>query len=275
MVETNISVLMSVYKNDIAKNVRVAVESVINQTMKPKQVVMVVDGPVSDELKQELLQLEKNYEIYENVWLEKNSGLGLALKEGTKHCQYEVIARMDSDDICLPSRFEKQFNFLQSHQDVDVVGSFGQEFYNEIENLASVKVVPETHEQIVRFMRSRCPFCHMTVMMRKSALLNAGGYESWVGAEDWYLWVRMYLSGAKFYNLQEVLVNVRINQDTFARRHGLKYYMSIKALLKFMYQNKLFGFFKYMNEKFVRFVGHVMVPRKMKNHLYRKYLREN
>ena len=271
--EPNISVLMSVYKNDLPQNVRIAVESVVNQTLKPKQIVMVVDGPVPDDLKTELLQLEKDYSIYENIWLEKNSGLGNAMKVGTEHCRYDIIARMDSDDISLPTRFEKEFTILESRPDVDVVGSFCQEFINGTNHLAGLKKVPETNEQIVEFMKSRCPLCHPSIMLRKNALVKAGGYQHWHYAEDYYLFVRMYLVGAKFYNIQEALINVRINQQTFARRHGLKYYRSIKKLLKFMYQNKMISFWKYTKEKMIRFIGHVVIPKKLKDKMYRKYLR--
>ena len=272
--EKDISVLMSVYKNDIPKNVITAVESVVNQTLPPKQIVMVVDGPVPEELKNTLVDLENKYDIYENVWLMQNGGLGNALKEGTKHCKYNIIARMDSDDISVPERFEKEIKYLEENEDCDVVGSLGQEFYDEPENLAGLKWVPEKHEEIVKFMKSRCPFCHMTVMMKKDVLNRAGGYEHWLWAEDWYLWIRMYLAGAKFYNIQETLVYIRINEQTFERRHGLKYYKSIKGLLKYMKNHKMISLIKYSKEKFVRFVGHVLIPRKMKNKLYRKHLRK-
>lgn len=272
--DKNISVLMSVYKNEIPENVRKSVESVVNQTLKPKQIVMVVDGVVTEELKKELLQFEKDYDIYENVWLEENGGLGNAMKEGTKYCKYEIIARMDSDDICIPTRFEKEVEFLESHPEIDVVGSLSREFYEDDENQVMTKVVPETHEQIIQFMKLRCPFCHMTVMMKKDMLIKAGGYEHWLLAEDWYLWIRMYLVGAKFYNIQEPLVLVRINQNTFERRHGIKYYKSIKGLLKYMKNHKMISFVEYLKGKIIRFVGHVLVPKNMKNKLYRKHLRK-
>ena len=104
-------------------------------------------------------------------------------------------------------------------------------------------------------------------------LEKAGGYQDWYYAEDWYLWIRMYLSGAKFYNIQENLVNIRMNYDSYERRSGLKYYKSIKGLLKFMKQNKVIGYFAYTKEKFKRFIGHVLVPKRLKSRLYRKYLR--
>lgn len=271
--EKNISVLMSVYKNDDAHNLELAVRSVANQTLAPKQIVLVVDGPVGEDINKSIKILEKEIDILEVVKSEQNIGLGNALKLGSKYCKNEFIARMDSDDIALPERFEKQMACFESDPALDMVGSNGQEFFNTLDNLANIKAVPETHEEIVEFMKSRCPFCHMSVIMKKDILEKAGGYQDWYYAEDWYLWIRMYLAGAKFYNIQETLVNVRINYDTFERRGGLKYYKSIKGLLKFMRKNKLIGFFKYTKEKIRRFIGHVLVPKKLKNKLYMKYMR--
>ena len=272
--EKNISVLTSVYKNDIAENVKTAVESIVNQTLPPKQIVMMVDGPVPEELMQTLSELEKKYEILEVHPLEKNVGLGNALRLGTEYCKYDFIARMDSDDIALPERFEKEMACFEKDPELSLVGSNAQEFFNEPENLANIKAVPETHDEIVQFMKSRCPFCHMSVIMKKDMLLKAGGYQDWYYAEDWYLWIRMQLAGAKFYNIQENLMLVRINYDTFERRGGLKYYKSIKGILKFMKKNKMIGFMKYTKEKIKRFVGHVLVPKKMKNRLYMKFMRK-
>lgn len=272
--EKNISVLMSVYKNDIPKNVVTAVESVVNQTLKPKQIVMIVDGPVPEELKQTLLDFEKKYKIYENIWLEKNLGTGGALEAGWERCKYNFIAKMDSDDISVPDRFEKEMACFEKDPELDMVGSNAQEFFVEPENLGGIKAVPETHEEIVEFLKSRSPFCHYTVMMKREALEKAGGYKPWFYAEDYYLWIRMYLAGAKFYNIQENLVYARMNYDSFARRGGLKYYKSIKGLLKIMHENKMMGFIPYTKSKMVRFVGHVLVPKKMKKSLYMKYLRK-
>ena len=271
--EKNISVLMSVYKNDIAENVRTAVESVYNQTLKPKQIVMVVDGPVPEDITKVLEELKKEIDIFEVYAYEKNSGLGTALKRGTEFCKYEYIARMDSDDISLSDRFEKQMKKFEEDPELSLVGSNSQEFIDTLDNLANVKALPEKHEDIVEFMKGRCPFVHPTVIMKKDMLLKAGGYEHWHYAEDYYMWVRMYLAGAKFYNIQENLINFRININTYKRRGGLKYYKSIRGLLKFIYKNKMIGFMKYTKEKIKRFVGHVLVPSWMKNALYMKFMR--
>ncbi len=268
-----ISVLTSVYKNDLAQNVKVAFESVLNQTLKPSQIVVVRDGAVGEEL-QKVLDEYKSNPLFTIVERENNLGLGKTLREGTDYCKYEYIARMDSDDIALPTRFEKQIACFKKDESLDLVGTNGVEFVNELENVAGVKAVPETDEEIKKMMKSRCPFCHMSVMMKKSALIKAGGYEDWFYAEDWYLWIRMALAGAKFYNIQENLMQIRINEDTYARRHGMKYFKSIKNLLKFMKKNKMIGFFGYLKAVIQRFVGHVLVPRKFKARLYKKFMRK-
>lgn len=271
--DKNISVLMSVYKNDKPQYIAEAVESVINQTLQPKQVVLVVDGPVSEKITKTLHDLQAKYSVLEIYPLKENVGLGKAMKYGSEKCKYEYIARMDSDDFCTPDRFEKQMKCFENDPDLGMVGSNGQEFFETIENMANVKSVPETHEEIVNFMKGRCPFCHNAVIMKKQLLIDAGGYQDWYYAEDWYLWIRMYLSGAKFYNIQENLVYIRINYDTYERRGGMKMYKSIKNLLKYMKEHKMIGFVRYTKEKIKRFVGHVLIPKKLKRKLYMKLMR--
>lgn len=267
------SVLMAVYRNDVPEYFKAAVDSVINQTLPPQQVVIVVDGPVSDELKRVIEEVAVTHSVIEIVWLPENVGVGQAVSIGTEHCKYSFIARMDSDDLCVPTRFAKEMEYLAQHPDVDLVGSYGQEFYETIDCLTGVKIVPERHTEIVKFMHNRSPFCQQSVMMKKSALINAGGYRNYFFAEDWDLWIRMSLSDAVFHNLPECLVYMRINRATFQRRHGLKYYQQIKGVLKFMLQRKMINYFQYTKNKLIRFIGHVLVPVDMKKFFYQKFLR--
>ncbi len=272
--DKNISVLMSVYAKDKPKYILEALESILNQSLPAKQIVIVVDGPVGEEITETLNNLKDRNSIIEIYPLENNVGLGNALKYGSEKCQYDYIARMDSDDIAIHDRFEKQMKCFEDDNELGVVGSNGQEFFENLDNMANIKAVPETHEEIVDFMKSRCPFCHMSVMMKKQALIDAGGYQDWYYAEDWYLWIRMYLAGVKFYNIQENLMFIRINYDTFERRSGIKLYKSIKNLLKYLKQHKIIGWAQYMKEKFRRFLGYVVVPKKMKRRLYMRFMRK-
>lgn len=268
-----ISVLMSVYKNDIADNVELAVKTLLNQTYKPSQIVIVRDGIVGDDL-QVVLDKYKQNKLFTIIERDENLGLGKTLAEGTEYCKYDYIARMDADDVCVPTRFEKQIKCFIANPSLDIVGSNGVEFVNTLDNLSAVKKVPETDEEIKQMIKSRCPMCHMSVMMKKQALIDAGGYQDWYYAEDWYLWVRMCLKGVKFYNIQENLMLIRINEDTYGRRHGMKYFKSIKGILKFIHKNKLSSFVEYFKACCVRFVGHVLVPQKLKTKLFKKYLRD-
>ncbi len=268
-----ISVLTSVYKNDVASSVIEAFESILNQTYKPSEIVVVRDGPVGEEL-QKVLDSYKSNKIFSIYEREVNWGLGKTLAEGSTYCNYDYIARMDSDDIAEPTRFEKQVKCFIADPELGLVGTNGIEFVNTVDNVSAIKNVPETDEEIKEFTKSRCPFCHMSVMMTKQSLVDAGGYQDWYYAEDWYLWIRMCLAGVKFYNIQENLMQIRINEDTYARRHGMKYFKSINGLLKYMRKYKMIGFGSYLVNSCKRFVGHVLVPRKLKAKLYKKYMRK-
>lgn len=274
MEEKKISVLMSVYKNDIAQNVRTAVESIINQTYRPSQVVIVVDGPVPDETTKTLEELKELYSEVEIYPLEQNVGLGNALKEGMTHCVNEIVARMDSDDIAVEDRFEKQIKKFEEDSELSIVGSNIAEFIGDKDNVVSIRSVPEKHEDICKYLKKRCPFNHMTVMFKKSEVEKAGGYLHWFYNEDSYLWARMYLAGCKFANIPENLVYARINEATFQRRGGYKYYKSERDLFKFMYKNKIIGWGEYQKAKAIRFVIQVLMPNSVRKYVFLKMMRK-
>lgn len=274
MEEKKISVLMSVYKNDIAQNVKTAVESIINQTYRPSQVVIVVDGPVPDETTKTLEELKELYSEVEIYPLEQNVGLGNALKEGMTHCVNEIVARMDSDDIAVEDRFEKQIKKFEEDSELSIVGSNIAEFIGDKDNVVSIRSVPEKHEDICKYLKKRCPFNHMTVMFKKSEVEKAGGYLHWFYNEDSYLWARMYLAGCKFANIPENLVYARINEATFQRRGGYKYYKSERDLFKFMYKNKIIGWGEYQKAKAIRFVIQVLMPNSVRKYVFLKMMRK-
>ena len=274
MEEQKISVLMSVYKNDIAQNVKTAVESIINQTYRPSQVVIVVDGPVPDETTKTLEELKELYSEVEIYPLEQNVGLGNALKDGMTHCVNEIVARMDSDDIAVEDRFEKQIKKFEEDSELSIVGSNIAEFIGDKDNIVSIRSVPENHDDICKYLKKRCPFNHMTVMFKKSEVEKAGGYLHWFYNEDSYLWARMYLAGCKFANIPENLVYARINEATFQRRGGYKYYKSERDLFKFMYKNKIIGWGEYQKAKAIRFVIQVLMPNSVRKYVFLKMMRK-
>ena len=142
------------------------------------------------------------------------------MNEGLKHCSYDLVARMDTDDVAKPDRFEKQLKVFQLYPDIDVVGAWIDEFEGTLNQVVSVRKVPEKHEEIAEYARKRCPINHPVVIFRKSAVLTAGGYLHFPLFEDYYLWVRMLMNGARFYNIQESLLLFRFSADMFKRRGG-------------------------------------------------------
>src|SRR5690606_26435742 len=196
-----------------------------------------------------------------------------ALREGTKHCSYELIARMDSDDISLPDRFEKQLKIFEKDQDLSVVGGNMSEFMDEPSNIISIRKLPQLHDDICKFLKKRSPFNHVTVMMKKSCLIKAGGYLDWKYMEDYYLLIRMYLSGARFYNIQENLVNVRVDANLYKSRAGWKYFKNLVRLNKFMLKNKIISYPRYLLNVFIRFVQ-VLAPNWFRKMVYKNVVRE-
>lgn len=269
------SVLMSVYKNEQTEYFIQAVDSLLNQTIQPEQIVLVRDGGVYEELQNVIDKYVSDYpDVFTYLPLEQNGGLGNALRYGLTYCRNELVGRMDTDDISVPNRFERQLEFMKNNPAIDIVGGNISEFINAPTEIVDYRIVPKTHEDICLYLKSRSPFNHVTVMFKKSALEKAGSYESFYLFEDWYLWVKMYLSGAKFANINDVLVNVRIF-DMANRRGGIKYYRSCVKLLNYMKKNHVIGLWKYVKSCVVRFCGYVLLPNKMREWAYKKFLRNN
>lgn len=238
------SVAMSVYKSDDATFFKRSLVSITEeQTVKPSEIVLVVDGPVGEDINSVIAEYEEKYEFFKTVRLEENAGLGNALKIAVENCSYELVARMDSDDVAVSDRFEQQLRFFENDGDngIDLVGGDVVEFIDDEQNKVSKRDVPTSHAEIVEFMKSRCPFNHPTVMFRKSVVLSVGGYMDWHWNEDYYLWIRMYLGGAKFANTGTVLVNMRSGEDMYSRRGGKRYFESEKKIHKLMLDNKIIG----------------------------------
>lgn len=236
------SVLISVYKKEKAEYLKRALQSVINQTLKPTEIVIVKDGPLTKELDDCIEDFQKqNSKLFKILSFKENRGLGLALRDGVKACKYEYIARMDSDDISKPDRFEKQFNYLQKHPETALLGTWITEFSKDENKPDTVTKLPCTHQDILKFAKKRNPFRHMTMVLKKEAVIEAGNYRDFLWFEDYDLWVRMLQKGYIAANIPEYLVNVRADKDMFARRGGWKYlkqdYKFQKRLIKIKFIN--------------------------------------
>lgn len=228
------SVLLSLYYKESALFLHESLTSVFNQTVRPAEIVLVEDGPLTPELYSVLSEFSINHPEIKRVSLERNSGLGVALNEGLRHCTCDLVARMDSDDISKPERFERQAEFMAEHPDIAVCGSWIDEFIGSTDNVVSQRRLPETSAEIAEFGRKRNPMNHPTVMFRKSAVEAAGGYEHFPLFEDYWLWARMLKAGYRFYNIQESLLWFRTSADVYRRRGGWRY-----AMTELKFQNSL------------------------------------
>lgn len=270
------SVCTSAYKNDSPEYVRTALDSMlVNQTVKPTEIVLVQDGPVPTELSVLLVEYEEKYpEVMHIIRLEKNGGLGNALKLGVENAKYDIIARMDSDDICLPDRFEKQLAYLEMHPECDIVGGQMTEFIDCPDNIVGRRAVPLTNDEIYDFMKSRCALNHVTVMFRKAAVLKAGNYQDWFWNEDYYLWVRMMMNKSVFANIPDVAVNVRSGADQYARRGGKKYFDSEIGIKKLMLKNGMITKTQFVVNYVQRLIIQLLLPNSVRGWVFRRFARK-
>lgn len=268
----NFSVLLSIYSKEIPYYLTKSLESVFSQTISPTEVVLIKDGPLNDELDNIIDFYVAQYSNLKVISLEKNQGLGKALNEGLKHCSYDIVARMDTDDIAKPDRFEKQLAVFEKYPDIDVVGAWIDEFEDNISNVKSVRKLPEFHDSIRQFAKRRNPMNHPVVMFRKSAVLAAGGYQHLPLFEDYYLWVRMLMNGAKFYNIQESLLFFRFSPEMFKRRGGWKYAVNEFRFLRMMRNMHFISFVEFIQNIFIRFSTRI-IPNSLRSFIYKKILR--
>lgn len=271
---TPFSVAISVYKSDDPKFFDRALFSITEmQTIKPDEIVLVVDGPVCEELNRVIEKYEHLYSIFHIIRLEKNGGLGNALKIAVESSKYDLIARMDSDDVSLPTRFEQQLRYFEEHPEVDIVGGDITEFIGDESNIVGKRVVPKSNEEIREYMRRRCAFNHMSVMYKRNAVQGAGGYQDWFYNEDYYLWIRMWLNHAVFANTGSILVNVRVGKEMYQRRGGWKYFKSEAKLQSFMLKKGVIRVPRYLVNVSERLILQVLMPNKVRGFLFQKLAR--
>lgn len=235
------SILISIYYKENPFFFYECMESIWdNQNLKPNEIVLVLDGPIGGEL----TACVKNWQskiggTLKIIALPQNVGLGQALNEGLKHCSYDWVFRMDTDDICTADRFEKQVAFIQQHPDVVLFSGQVLEFDQDISDANVLKAVPLTYEEIKEFAKKRCPFNHMAVAYKREVILALGGYQHHLFMEDYNLWLRVIGAGYTVSNLPDVILYARVGNGMHARRKGYEYIKSEKQLLKLKKELKL------------------------------------
>lgn len=235
------SVLSSIYHKEHPLHFNSCMESIWDkQTLKPTEIVLIEDGSLTPELDQIIAKWQaKLGKVLRVKKLEQNVGTGKAKNIGLQECTYDIVCIVDTDDIYVPERFEKQIKFLEKNPDISIVGGQILEFVEDTQNPTGMRNVPLSNEELRNYAKKQSPFNNMTIAYRKSHILEVGGYQHHLWMEDYNLFLRVIAKGYKIQNLADVLVYARIDNGMHGRRKGLEYIKSEKQLLNLKKQLKL------------------------------------
>lgn len=260
------SVLMPVSNKEIASNLKRCLDSIFNQTLIPNEVVVILDGKIRKELKAVL----KNYKL-KIIELKKNKGIGYALNVGIQNCKYNLIARMDSDDISMPNRFELQIKKFKENKNLSILGGQILEFDNN--HIKKIRKVPTEYKDILKYSKKRNPFNHMSVMYKKSTILALGNYTNSPHLEDYYLWIKALQNNYYVENLNEILILANNTTTTIKNRGGIKYIKPTINLQTYLLKSEYINIFEFLKNTLVR-VFVALVPNKIRIIIYSLFLRE-
>ncbi len=268
------SVLMSLYIKEKPEYMRLAIQSMVDQTVRPDEIIIVKDGHITDELQAVLDEYRTKYPtLFNIVGYEENRGLGLALNFGLEHSRNELVARMDTDDIAKPNRCEKQLKVFEENSELSIVGSYVDEFFFTPDEVVSVRAVPTTHNEIYQFAKRRSAFNHPTVMYKKSAVLGVDGYGDLRRNQDVDLFGRMLFSGCKAANIGESLLWFRSNDALAKRRKSWENTKSYIDTIKKFWKMGYSSFGDYMIIAVAQ-TGMFLCPTKLQHWIYKKFLRK-
>lgn len=266
------SVLMSVYRNDNPEHLNLALKSIEEQTVKPTEIIIVEDGPISKELKMVILKHKEKFgSRFRDVISKKNCGLASALQLGTSYLTTNWVARMDADDYSLPNRFENQLKLIKSNQNLVIVGGQIKEFSKNINNIVGERKVPISQKKIIKFIKWRSPFNHPTVMIRKDALDEVGGYIPFGNLEDYYLWARIVAKGFNIRNLPVDLVYMRVDNGLYSRRGKLKNIKYIYMLRRFLRKNNFLNFYEEFMGNIIMLLN-IISPTRIRKFVYQNII---
>ena len=265
---------MSLYIKEKPEYLKAAIESMVNQTFKPDEIVIVKDGPITEDLQQVLDDYSEAYpSLFNIVGYEKNRGLGLALNFGLEHCRNELVARMDTDDISKPNRCEKQVNKFIEKPELAIVGSYIDEFVDNVEKIISSRKVPNNTKDIYNFAKRRSAFNHPAVMYRKSKVLEFGGYSALKRNQDVDLFGRMLFGGCKAENIDEALLWFRSSDDLAKRRKSWENTWSYIATIKKFWR---MGYSSFIDLVIIAVAqtGMYLMPVSVQSWIYKTFLRK-
>lgn len=271
----NMSAMLCLYKNNVASEVREALESAfIRQNVPPEELIAVFDGPVPEDVVNVIDTFETHVPIRRIVFY-KNRGHGPARAAAIEACSAPWIAIIDADDISLPHRFETLMKIAQSHPGSSVVGGGYTEFHMENGQMVQggSPVLPETPSDVRRFIQSRAPVAQNTAILRVQAIRDVGNYQSWFNNEDYHLWIRLVAGGYEIRNTPESVLLMRTNPNFYHRRGGFKYWWNEAALQRYSLKQGTTTLPRFVFGVGLRFLVQVLLPARLREIFYKKVLR--
>jgi glycosyltransferase involved in cell wall biosynthesis len=265
MKNINFSVLMSVYKKERVSYLDECLRSLVCQSLLPSEIILVEDGPIPEDLNNIIEKYSRILPI-KIVRIEKNGGLAAALNVGLRHCTNELIVRMDTDDVSLPYRFERQIRYMLSHPRIDVSSAWIEERDEGMANVFFVKKLPLEHDEILKFSKKRNPISHPVSIFKKSAVMSVGGYPD-IFPEDYALWSLMLVNKFRFANIQETLLYMRTGPD-FMRRRGFNFFKGEMRLLNYQKSIGFLSWYEFFISLLIKAVLRLS-PLKFREFLYK------
>lgn len=268
------SILTTVYKNDNPFFVKQSIDSMLAQSVKTDDYVVVADGPLSKELDALLEEYVASYPFFNIIRLPQNSGLGVALNVGVLNCKNELIARIDSDDISVADRCEKQLKAFDDNPELALIGSNMYEFDDTPEIIIDIKKMPLTSKEIYKYGKRRNPFNHSSVMYKKTVVLAVGNYSDRRRSQDIELWSKIVFQGYKCANIGEPLIYFRIDGDNRIKRK--KKWTNIKSDLSVFKSNWKMGYSSFLDYMFVCLMqtGFFILPTVLAKKMYKLFFRK-
>ena len=235
------SVLISIYYKELPEHFNACMTSIWDdQTLKPSEIIMIEDGPLTSDLNMMISHWQaKLGDILKITKLPQNVGTGKAKNIGLQKCSNEIVCIVDTDDISVPERFEKQIKILNDDPELAILGGQIIEFVNDISSPSGMRKVPITHVSLLKYAQRQSPFNNMTIAYRKAKILDVGGYQHHMLMEDYNLFLRVIAKGYKIRNMEDMLVYARIDNGMHARRKGYEYIKSEKQLLNLKKELKI------------------------------------
>ncbi len=243
--------LTSIYKKNTSKELNRCLESIKIQKYIPNEIILVIDGPIKDSVLIDINKWSKILPI-KSFTLKKNMGLAHALNYGIKFCSYDWVFRMDVDDVCTDDRFFKQIKFINSNSDIDIVGG-NILCFETYPNFFKGRTVPNSFDEIKKFMKFRNPLNHPSVFFNRKKILGIGGYPNARLGQDYLLWINAVINGLKIHNIEDILVYMQVDKNSHSRRGlaNLKY-DTYPYLL--MYKCKISNIFELIIGLLIRFI---------------------